>query len=287
MASPEEKAAEFMERANRRQKSWSLFGSVSSKFEEAAELYSQAANQYKLSKQWQRASDAYQKAAECNIKASSKHEGATNYINAANCVRKDSPLEAIRLFNLAIELLTDEGRFSIAAKHEKEVAELYEAEMDYENAIEAFQKSADLYEGENSTSSANGCLLKVAQYSAQLERYDKAIEIFEKVAKASVDNNLLKWSVKDYFLKAGLCYLCKDFIAAEKAFEKFQEIDYSFSSQRECKFLQELLTACNNHDVEEFTRIVSEFDSISKLDPWKTTLLLRIKNKLKSEDSLA
>jgi len=190
MASPEEKAAEFMERANRRQKSWSLFGSVSSKFEEAAELYSQAANQYKLSKQWQRASDAYQKAAECNIKASSKHEGATNYINAANCVRKDSPLEAIRLFNLAIELLTDEGRFSIAAKHEKEVAELYEAEMDYENAIEAFQKSADLYEGENSTSSANGCLLKVAQYSAQLERYDKAIEIFEKVAKASVDNNL-------------------------------------------------------------------------------------------------
>lgn len=81
--------------------------------------------------------------------------------------------------------------------------------MDYENAIEAFQKSADLYEGENSTSSANGCLLKVAQYSAQLERYDKAIEIFEKVAKASVDNNLLKWSVKDYFLKAGLCYLCK------------------------------------------------------------------------------
>lgn len=51
MASPEEKAAEFMERANRRQKSWSLFGSVSSKFEEAAELYSQAANQYKLSKQ--------------------------------------------------------------------------------------------------------------------------------------------------------------------------------------------------------------------------------------------
>lgn len=115
MASPEEKAAEFMERANRRQKSWSLFGSVSSKFEEAAELYSQAANQYKLSKQCkkkkkannliilfyikgQRASDAYQKAAECNIKASSKHEGATNYINAANCVRKDSPLGLI--FNM-------------------------------------------------------------------------------------------------------------------------------------------------------------------------------------------
>lgn len=81
--------------------------------------------------------------------------------------------------------------------------------MNYENAIEEYQKAADLYEGENSASSTSSCLLKVAQYSAQLEKYDKAIEIFEKISKTSVDNNLLKWSVKEYFLKACLCYLCK------------------------------------------------------------------------------
>jgi hypothetical protein len=32
-----------------------------------------------------------------------------------------------------------------------------------------------------SCSSANKCLLKVAQYAAQLEQYDKAIEIYEQV----------------------------------------------------------------------------------------------------------
>jgi alpha-soluble NSF attachment protein len=41
-----------------------------------------------------------------------------------------------------------------------------------------------------------------------MELYDVAIEKFEQVAAASVDDNLLKWSLKEYFLKAGLCHLC-------------------------------------------------------------------------------
>jgi alpha-soluble NSF attachment protein len=284
--SNEMKAADLMERATKRTRSWSLFGNNTQKFEDAAELFAKAANHYKIAKNWQRACDAYSKAAEANLKAQSKHEAATNYINAANCIKKDNPDEAIRLFHLAVDLLTDEGRFSIAAKHQKEIAEIYESEMKYDKSMEEYQKAGDLYEGEGSTSSANSCFLKVAQFAAQLEQYDKAIQIFEKVAKASVDNNLLKWSVKEYLLKAGLCYLAKDIVAAHNALEKFQDLDYSFSSQRECKFLQDLLNACDNMDVDGFTQAVADFDNIIKLDPWKTTILLRIKNKLKSEDSL-
>ena len=37
--------------------------------------------------------------------------------------------------------------------------------------------------------------------------YYKSIENYEKVAKSAVNNNLMKWSVKDYFLKAGICHL--------------------------------------------------------------------------------
>lgn len=54
----------------------------------------------------------------------------------------------------------------------------------------------------------NKCLLKVAYLAAQLEKYELAIEKFEEVATASVDNQLTKWSLKEYFLKAGLCHLC-------------------------------------------------------------------------------
>lgn len=59
-------------------------------------------------------------------------------------------------------------------------------------------------------SMANKCLLKVAQIAADLEMYEEAIEKFERVAASAVDDPLLKWSVKEYFLKAGLCHLCSD-----------------------------------------------------------------------------
>ena len=44
--------------------------------------------------------------------------------------------------------------------------------------------------------------VQIAQFSAELERYPKAIELYEEVAKASVDNNLLK-----YRWGAGFCWV--------------------------------------------------------------------------------
>lgn len=54
----------------------------------------------------------------------------------------------------------------------------------------------------------NKCLLKVAHFAAQLEQYTVAIDNFERVATDSMDNQLTKWSIKEYFLKAGLCSMC-------------------------------------------------------------------------------
>jgi alpha-soluble NSF attachment protein len=55
---------------------------------------------------------------------------------------------------------------------------------------------------------ANKCLLKIAQIAADLEKYDVAIEKYEQVASAAIDDPLLKWSLKEYCFKAGLCHLC-------------------------------------------------------------------------------
>lgn len=53
---------------------------------------------------------------------------------------------------------------------------------------------------------------------------------------------------------------------------------------RECKLLQDLGGAVEECDIEVFTDAVAEYDSVSKLDKWKTTLLLRIKNAMKESD---
>jgi len=53
---------------------------------------------------------------------------------------------------------------------------------------------------------------QVAQFSAELEKYQPAIQIYEDVARLSMDNNLLKYSAKGYLLNAGICRLCGEFM---------------------------------------------------------------------------
>ena len=65
------------------------------------------------------------------------------------------------------------------------------------------------YEGYSETDGrlANKLYLKVADIAALEADYYKAIGNYEKVAKSSLNNNLMKWSVKEYYLKAGICHL--------------------------------------------------------------------------------
>lgn len=51
---------------------------------------------------------------------------------------------------MAVNIYTEMGRFSTAAKLEKETGELYEKENDLENAVAHYKAAADYYEGENS-----------------------------------------------------------------------------------------------------------------------------------------
>jgi len=54
-------------------------------------------------------------------------------------------------------------------------------------------------------------------------RYPKAIEIYEDIARQSLNNNLLKYGVKGHLLNAGICHLCKgDVVAITNALEKYE-----------------------------------------------------------------
>ena len=46
----------------------------------------------------------------------------------------------------------------------------------------------------------------MALFAAQLEQYERAIEVFEQIALSSIDNTLLKYSVKEYLFCAGALF---------------------------------------------------------------------------------
>uniref|UniRef100_A0A452VH57 NSF attachment protein alpha n=1 Tax=Ursus maritimus TaxID=29073 RepID=A0A452VH57_URSMA len=222
-----------------------LFGG-SSKIEEACEIYTRAANMFKMAKNWS---------------------------EAINCLMR------------AVEIYTDMGRFTIAAKHHISIAEIYETELvDIEKAIAHYEQSADYYKGEESNSSANKCLLKVAGYAAQLEQYQKAIDIYEQVGTNAMDSPLLKYSAKDYFFKAALCHFCIDMLNAKLAVQKYEELFPAFSGSRECTLMKKLLDAHEEQNVDSYTEAVKEYDAISRLDQWLTTMLLRIKKTIQGDE---
>ena len=134
---------------------------------------------------------------------------------------------------------------------------------------------------------ANKLYLKVADLAALEGDYYAAINHFEKVATSSVSNNLMKWSVKDYFLKSGICLLAVgDLVATNRALEKYCDMDPTFASTREHALIVDLANAVEEGEQEVFSDKLFQFDQLSKLDKWKTTILLRVKNAIeeKGED---
>lgn len=294
-------------------KRFSLFG-AGSKYEDAGEAFVRAGNAYKVSKccecccdcvatpsRWhsccaldrsmltgcdlscltssgEKAAEAYKKAAEMDVKTDNAHEAATHTLEAAKALKRVNVAEAIELYLTVVTQYEELGKFSAAAKLEKEIAEMCESEGETEECIKHYQRAADLFSAENAASSANGCLLKVGHFQALAENYEEAITVFEEVGSAFVENDMMKFKARVVFLQAGLCHLASgDPVAAERAITRYREIDYTFADSRESKFLGAVHEAYVAFDVDKFTDEVASYDSISKLSPWMTTILLRIK----------
>ena len=91
----------------------------------------------------------------------------------------------------------------------------------------------------------------------------------------------MKWSVKEYFLKSGMCHLATgDMIATNRALESYRDLDPQFSQTREHQLLVDLAEAVEAGDQEAFADKLFQFDQMSKLDKWKTTIIVRVKNNI-------
>ena len=131
---------------------------------------------------------------------------------------------------------------------------------------------------------ANKLYLKVADISATEADYYKAISHYERVAKSSINNNLMKWSVKEYLLKAGICDLAAgDMVATNRALESYRDLDPAFAQTREHQLLVDLAGAVEEGDQEQFADKLYQFHQMSNLDKWKTTILLRVKDGIEEQ----
>ena len=288
----------FLQEAEATLKKSTWFASSSErKYEDAAESFTKAANAYKVGGCNDEAGNAYQRAAELyKDKLKSLGEASKCLSDAGACLKKSNPSEAIGCYRSAVTLLCDAGRLNQAAKLSKEIAEIFEndgasAEDGSSDAINAaiasYQQAAELFEMEQAKSQASNCLQKVAELSSgALDPPEllRAAEIYESLGRQCLESNLLKYNAKTHFLNGVMCHLANgDSIGASQALARFDSLDYTFADAREGKFARQLVECVEQFDPEGFATACFEYDRISKLDPWKTSMLVKVKRSI--EDS--
>ncbi|KAF3766012.1 TPR-like protein [Cryphonectria parasitica EP155] len=262
-----------------------LFGGREDKWQDAADTFSQAANAFKMQKQNREAGQTFERAAEIQRDQLKELDDAANtYVDAFKAYRNDSPDDAARCLEFSINQYCTKGNFRRAASHKENLGELFETQLgDTRRACEAYEMAAGWYEGDGAAALANKLWLKVADISALDENYSKSIEIYEKVAGSAINNNLMRYSVKEYFFKAGLCHLAnKDMILTQRALEHYRDMDPTFAAQREHQLLVDLVQTIEDGDQEKFSDKLYAYDQISKLDKWKTSILLKIKGNIEA-----
>jgi alpha-soluble NSF attachment protein len=90
-----------------------------------------------------------------------------------------------------------------------------------------------------------------------------------------------KWETER--LTVPVAVFVQDLVTCQRLLQSFAQKDVTFPSTREAKFAQHVMDACEQGDVEAFQEAVFNYDQVTKLDNWKTGVLLRIKKGLESE----
>ena len=75
-------------------------------------------------------------------------------------------------------------------------------------------------------------------------------------------------------------------MSARRNLQRYGQQDITFPSTREAKFITALLEALEEGNEEAFTNLVFEYDQITKLDNWKTAILLKIKRGIQQAPGL-
>ena len=122
-----------------------------------------------------------------------------------------------------IELLIKQGRFAQAADRQsqwsltggltraEDIAQIFQQDgSEPQAAFDAWSQAAEWYASDDKMIAATTCWREAADIaSANLGQWDAAIGLYDRVIEESLQSALAKYSVKDYFLKAGFCQLAK------------------------------------------------------------------------------
>eukprot|EP00474_Spongospora_subterranea_P008534 CRZ08992.1 hypothetical protein [Spongospora subterranea] len=264
--------------ADKKLKSFNLFGSASKRQGEAADLYARAAAKFRVARLWEEAAEAYLLAAK-NLEKSSPDDwvdARKNYEECAKCFAKCKPEDAIEPYRAAAALSLKENSFSMAAHLYKSLGEMCEQEeLEMDTILEAYTKAATYFEAADAVKNQLDMLMKVAFMNARLENYNAAIEAYDQIIRAST-KGASKSTGEIAVFNCVLCSLASKEYTTEKAesgFESYKDMFDGFARSTNGKLLEGIFDAIRQSDVDKWEGAIKEADRRSTISSFHRSLL--------------
>lgn len=268
---------------------WSFLGGSDDKFWDAARLFKEAAQAYERQGQNIEAGKTYERAATVREKSLKElGDAADSYVEASDAYRRDDPEAAIRCRERAFALIqqsTSESKQTRLSRVKEILGQIYEHDLkDLKRAREAYKEAAERLPKARELN-ANKLFTQYADLAALDEDYYVAIETYDRIINSMIGNQTMKWSLSTYCFKAGVCHLATgDLVGTRRAVESYRQKDAEFSSQYKYKLIEDLCGAVEAHDQDQFGELLFQFDRTSRLEPWMTAILVKVKNAIEAPD---
>ncbi|EHK49033.1 uncharacterized protein TrAtP1_000383 [Trichoderma atroviride] len=268
---------------------WSFLGGSDDKFWDAARLFKEAAQAYERQGQNIEAGKTYERAAAVREKSLKElGDAADSYVEASDAYRRDDPEAAIRCRERAFALIqqsTSESKQTRLSRVKEILGQIYEHDLkDLKRAREAYKEAAERLPKARELN-ANKLFTQYADLAALDEDYYVAIETYDRIINSMIGNQTMKWSLSTYCFKAGVCHLATgDLVGTRRAVESYRQKDAEFSSQYKYKLVEDLCGAVEAHDQDQFGELLFQFDRTSRLEPWMTAILVKVKNSIEAPD---
>ncbi|KAL6605477.1 TPR-like protein [Neocallimastix sp. 'constans'] len=259
----------------------------SAEVEKELEEYVISGNKEKARKNFNEAGKLYIKAAQGYEKQRNTYEAAINYENAFKVYQSDENYSrAYDNAKTSAKLFaSNEKTLSRAARLYESMAQLSKKQNNLKTALENYTSAINLYNRMDGNSGGMQTRLAQANLAAEMGGYnaEKAIELFEDIAKRSVDEPLLKYNVSSCIGKASLLNLNKS--VNKNNFDSFPTIlgkyvnSYPvFENSAEYNLCHDVDLALSTGNPDKVKELCTKYKQTHNLSEWESEILGNVIN---------
>lgn len=262
-----------------------IFGiSYENNDDDIADLYNKAGNKAKSINDRKTSFDCFVKAGNLYQKIEYNNEAAANYEAAASVIMKINPMTSLEYFEKAVDIYIQKGSFYNACNIYKNLAQLFEDQSDYINAIKYTHKLIDIYESNDKDKLIHQYISNLSKYYVMIDEYDSAIDNYNKLLTIKSNDVLYKYKVTYHiFLLILLKLFNDDIVGAKNTLEYFCNYEPYFKKSSEKKWSKKIIKSVETLDQNLLN---CTLDKIKCPDDITYKILINIKNKLTHSSSL-